>query len=428
MHQNSRSRYAWTFNDCLIIAASSVIFGLIYWLWGLPYTWLLVDKGVNPAIASLINGMWFMGGFIPAAIIRKPGVMAAGQALAALVEVTILPYAIDIGGGFGPEIYTNVWLEGQAIRVFNVVFMVGLIEGLGPELVFGWLGYRNWSLKAFWLAGAAGAVMEWCSGIWMTHYYLLYPRPTFWAILFTSVIAISFIAGTIAWYIGEVYWRRKEKTIYPAAEVSAAKEKRPMGISPGNRWSSRDVLILLGMSLVFGLVYSLAFTRIGAGIYGWAGQPWTALSYGLWMVAGFVGIAVFRKPGAFLFTEALTALVAAFIQSCPLCNDHQLWAQIELKDTVVTAFQPVFFIGVLQGLGGEVVFCVSRYIRWNYPIWALSSAGCAFLSWLGGIYVTKGYVTLPRVDFYLVLLLSAVGIALTAGVVGWLLSRKLYRN
>lgn len=200
----SRSPYAWTARDWAVVIVCGVIFGLIYRKWDDIYTIMLTQWKINPAWTTLINGMWFMGGFIPAAIVRKPGACLFGEALAALVEVTVGPYTIDVGD-FGPSIYTRAYLGGEAYPIFNMVFLVGVLEGLFPEFVFGWFRYRNWGWWAFFLAGSAGGVAEWFTGIWITHYYVFYSPTTFWWLLVTSIVAVGLIAGTLAWLAGRAW-------------------------------------------------------------------------------------------------------------------------------------------------------------------------------------------------------------------------------
>lgn len=204
--------FGWTARDWAVVLICGVVFGLIYRLWDDLYTVMLVEWGWNLAPTSLINGMWFMGGFVPAAITRKPGACLFGESLAALVEVTVGPYTIDVGD-FGPEIYRTVYIAGQGYPVFNMVLYVGILEGLAPEYVLGWFGYRRWDWTAWVLAGAAGGLIEFCTGIWMTHYYVFESTWTFWGLLLTSLIGVGVIGGSVAWLVGRVVWRGKEERI-----------------------------------------------------------------------------------------------------------------------------------------------------------------------------------------------------------------------
>lgn len=204
-----QSRYKWTASDWAVVIVCGVVFGLVYRVWDDIYTIMLSRWHVNAALTTLINGMWFMGGLIPAAIVRKPGACLLGETIAALVEVTVGPYTIDVGN-FGPEIYRFAYLNGQAYPVVNMVAFVGVLEGLAPEFVFGWFGYKRWGWWPFVLAGAAGGVIEWFTGIWMTHYYVFYAAHTFWWLLVTSVIGVGLIGGTAAWLPGHLVWRGRK--------------------------------------------------------------------------------------------------------------------------------------------------------------------------------------------------------------------------
>lgn len=215
---NPEPETRWLPRDRAIVLVSALVFGTIYLFWDDLYQALLGGLKLNLATTSLINGMWFMGGFVPMALTRKPGTCLVGESLAALWEVTLVyllragNYPIDYAG----ETYTSFLFGSLAdpagireYRVFNVVFFVGILEGLGPEMVFGLTRYRDFSLRTWILAGSAGAVLEWMTGIWVTHYYVIEPPAIFWGILLTSVIGIGGIAGTVSWAIGEAWHRRR---------------------------------------------------------------------------------------------------------------------------------------------------------------------------------------------------------------------------
>lgn len=200
----------WTRRDWTIVLVSALVFGTIYMLWDDLYQQILVGWHLNLATTSLINGMWFMGGLVPMALTRKPGTCLVGETLAALWEVTLV-YLIRAGHypiEYAGETYTSFLFGSlahpEAIReytVFNVVFFVGILEGLGPEMMFALKRYRDFRLPTWLLAGAAGAVLEWMTGIWVTHYYVIEPPAIFWSILVTSILGIGVIAGSISWAI-----------------------------------------------------------------------------------------------------------------------------------------------------------------------------------------------------------------------------------
>ncbi|MBU0607244.1 MAG: ECF transporter S component [Armatimonadetes bacterium] len=198
----------WTGRDWAIILVSAFVFGFVYLSWDYVYQFLLMRLHLNLAVTSLINGMWFLGGLIPMALIRKPGACLVGETLAALWEVTLVYILVngDYPIKYSGETYTTFLMDlpGQGIRefrVFNVVFFVGILEGLGPEMIFALTRYRDWSWRTWVYAGSAGAILEWMTGIWVTHYYAIEPAHIFWGILVTSIIGIGLLAGSLSWAI-----------------------------------------------------------------------------------------------------------------------------------------------------------------------------------------------------------------------------------
>lgn len=205
------------------------VFAWVFIAWDFLYDFLLGLLRLPLWVSSLINGIWFLAGFIGMALVRKPGACLFTETLAALLEVLFAQsllggYPIDVMG----EAYTHVYAVtpgplphgqflGQSVdgryvyefSVFNMVAFVGLLEGLGPEVVFGFARYANWSLPVWFAAGAAGALLEWLTGIYVTQYYL-YPgfQETVLTML-SSLIGISVVAGGIGYLVS----RRSRKRL-----------------------------------------------------------------------------------------------------------------------------------------------------------------------------------------------------------------------
>ncbi|GMV37567.1 MAG: ABC transporter permease [Fimbriimonadales bacterium] len=214
------SRYRWTGRDVAVLLAVAIPFGLVYIAWDHLYNWLL-EIGWNLAPTSLINGMWMMGGFLAAALIRKPGACLLGEALSALVEVGTIhlvgaQYPINVSG----EVYTRIEMSGRTMEVFNVVFFVGILQGVGGELALGLYRYDNWNYAPFLWGGVGAAVMEWLTGIYVTHYYAFAGTSQLWGTLVTSVIAMMW-AGALSCWIGQMVWRDR----FTRAAVQVSTEK-----------------------------------------------------------------------------------------------------------------------------------------------------------------------------------------------------------
>lgn len=208
----------WTRRDLALMVSIAFTFAWVFLAWDALYDVLLGPLGLPLAVTSLINGVWFLAGFVGMAVVRKPGACLFTEALAALLEVLFASwflggYPIDVLG----EAYTHIHavtptalvhgtLLGQIVAggetrfvtefaVFNMVWFVGLLEGLAPEVVFGFAQYRSWRLPVWLAAAVAGAAIEWVTGIYVTQYYLYMGIGQTLLTLPTSAIGIGAVAG-----------------------------------------------------------------------------------------------------------------------------------------------------------------------------------------------------------------------------------------
>lgn len=217
------------------------------------------------------------------------------------------------------------------------------------------------------------------------------------------------------------------------AELSARIYREP---AAGElRWTGRDVVILLVLGGILGVIYALAFVPLSVWLYDVTGQnrPLESLINGIWLLGGFIPMAVIRKPGALLLGECIAAFVEVSIQACPLCAGTGFLSAVELQNEagqVMTreVLNPVFFSGVLQGAGGELLFCLTRYVRWDLSIWLLAGLGSSIFSWASGIYVTHSYIPYDGPTRVAILISSTIGMTLLAGGLGWYISRRLHRD
>ena len=125
------------------------------------------------------------------------------------------------------------------------------------------------------------------------------------------------------------------------------------------RWRTRDIVV----AAVIGVAFGVAFWAFGAV---WRAVeflgPVQNILYGAWLLPALVAPLIIRKPGAALFAEVVAAGLSAFLGSS--------WG----VDALIS--------GVVQGAGAEVVFAVTRYRVWTFPILAaagLASAAAAFV-------------------------------------------------
>ena len=127
--------------DILVTIVISIVFGLIYKVWGPLYS-LAATLGLH--IDQLIYGMWFMAGTVAYLLIRKPG-------LALLAEVAAASGEFLTGSQFGLE-----------------VLIYGVIQGVLAELVFLLFRYKRYDILVVSLASigsAAGSIaLDWYKG------------------------------------------------------------------------------------------------------------------------------------------------------------------------------------------------------------------------------------------------------------------------
>lgn len=117
--------------DVLVTIVISILFGVIYKLWGPLYN---VVKPLGLHIDQLIYGMWFIAATVAFLIIRKPGV-------ALLAEIAASSGEFLMGSEYGLE-----------------VLLYGALQGLGAELIFLLFFYKRFDVIVVSLAAVGSAV------------------------------------------------------------------------------------------------------------------------------------------------------------------------------------------------------------------------------------------------------------------------------
>lgn len=158
------------FTDILITIMIGVVFGIIIKFWDDMYS---VVKPIMPIARQLLYGMWFMAGPFAYLLIRKPGTaLLASLASAAL--------SAAIGQGFG-------------------VFMYGLVQGLGAELIFASFRYKRYDILSGGLAGIGSLI----GGFFLDWYYG-YAELELWALFVKyglRTISAFIFTGIFTYYI-----------------------------------------------------------------------------------------------------------------------------------------------------------------------------------------------------------------------------------
>lgn len=124
----------WRTIDIVVASVIAVAFGVIFWAWGTVWTVTESAFAFFPPAQTLIYGVWLVPAVLAGLIVRKPGASLYAEAVAATVSALL-------GSQWGAPI-----------------ILQGLIQGLGAELVFAALLYRNFKLPVAILAGAMTGV------------------------------------------------------------------------------------------------------------------------------------------------------------------------------------------------------------------------------------------------------------------------------
>ncbi len=151
--------------DIALTAGLSVIIGVLFTFWSNVVANLAIATG--PLGIPVIYGFWFLGGIIPAYIIRKPGVAFLGEFIAAHVEL----------------------LTGSQYGVLLTYY--GATQGLASEVVFAIFRYHKWDLKTLLLAGITPAIPAYLMD------YIQYAYGTLPVILQVGNLVVMGISGAI---------------------------------------------------------------------------------------------------------------------------------------------------------------------------------------------------------------------------------------
>jgi energy-coupling factor transport system substrate-specific component len=180
-------RTAWRTQDFVLLAVLAVVFGALYWWWLQPYLW------IAPIAAQfgqeLLFGVWFIGGLLGGYIIRRPGAAFLGETLAAFAEVLL-------GAPAGP-----------------ILVVTGIMQALGPELVFAGTGYRRWGWRTMLLAGAAAGLVA-LPWNWFRLGYFALPPGLLIGLLLVRLFGGA-LAGLIAKLLGDALARAGALNYYP---------------------------------------------------------------------------------------------------------------------------------------------------------------------------------------------------------------------
>ncbi|HUQ43757.1 MAG TPA: ECF transporter S component [Candidatus Limnocylindria bacterium] len=134
---------AWRTRDILVAAVIGVVFGVAFFLWNGVYAFF---NFLQPSILQdWIYGGWLVPAILAPLIVRKPGAALFAEMAAAGVSALL-------GSQWGPD-----------------TLLSGFVQGAAAELIFGFTGYRLWTLPVLAAAAIASALGAWAHD-WAIYY------------------------------------------------------------------------------------------------------------------------------------------------------------------------------------------------------------------------------------------------------------------
>ena len=133
---------AWRTRDIVVAAVIGVVFGVVFWAWNSLYAGL---GFLTPPLSDVIYGMWLVPAVLAPLVVRKPGAALFAEMAAAGVSALL-------GSQWGPD-----------------TLLSGFVQGAAAELIFGFVGYRRWTLPVLAVAAVASAAAAWAHD-WVSYY------------------------------------------------------------------------------------------------------------------------------------------------------------------------------------------------------------------------------------------------------------------
>lgn len=169
-----KQHFDWKLKDILMICIVSVLFALVYLganYVGTALVGVLTPFGLGSLGYQFIYGIYFMAASFAAYVIQKKGVAVVAEILASVIEVLL-------GSMFGP-----------------MVFITGLVQGIGIELGFLATGYRKFN----WFSLTLGSIFcSLCSFAWnyvMYGYSVIAPGMLLAMFAIRTISSVIFAAG-----------------------------------------------------------------------------------------------------------------------------------------------------------------------------------------------------------------------------------------
>ena len=132
------------------------------------------------------------------------------------------------------------------------------------------------------------------------------------------------------------------------------------------KWSTKDIIILALIGFLFGGIFLAAgwiYAALEAALTPLGYQPFAnEILFGLWVMAAPVAAVLVKKPGSATLGEVLGALA------------EMLYGSFFGAGVIIS--------GIVQGLGSEFGFFVTKYKRYDYKSLFLSAIGITIFSFV----------------------------------------------
>ncbi|SFJ47939.1 energy-coupling factor transport system substrate-specific component [Halobacillus dabanensis] len=173
-----------------------------------------------------------------------------------------------------------------------------------------------------------------------------------------------------------------------------------------NSWKLKEIVVMSVLSVVFAIVY-LAFLPVGKILVGFFGPIGYDLIFGIWFIVSIIAAYIIRKPGAAFLSETIAAAVEVLLGN---------------------AVGPMLLVsGMIQGLGAESAFAMTRYKRYDLFTLMLAGVMAAIFSFVWG-YFLSGFAALSTGYVLAMFIFRLISGALISGVLGKALSDALAKT
>lgn len=179
----------------------------------------------------------------------------------------------------------------------------------------------------------------------------------------------------------------------------------PVRAPKSNRLSVKEILTIAVLAVVFGFLYWVlvqAWRALSVAM-GPLGDLTQNILIGGWMVVAPIALYITRRPGSGIAAELLAAVVEFAFLGNPV--------------------GPIVLLsGLIQGVGAEVAFALTRYRRFGLPVFLASGVTAAVANFC---YATIRFGWLGQDLFGVRIVLQLASGLLLCGLLGWVISKAL---